>query len=113
MTRLRMLAVLALVGFALAVWAVLDAGRKPPEPPPPATPQPPFADYVAGVGITETGRGNVAIGTPVAGIVREVDVRVGDRVSAGDLLFRIDDRDLQAQRRVALADAAQAEAAIS
>lgn len=113
MTRLRVLVVVALVGLALAVWAVIDAGRAPPTPPPPATPQPPFADYVAGVGITETGRGNVAIGTPVAGIVSEVDVRVGDRVAAGDVLFRIDDRDLQAQRRVAVADATQAEAAIA
>ena len=113
MTWLRTLLIVAAIGLAIALWMVIDAQKAPTAPPSPTMPRPPFPEYVAGTGITETGRGNVAIGTPVDGVVREVDVRVGDAVSTGDPLFRLDDRDLQARRQVALADEAQAEAALA
>ena len=113
MKWLRVLLLLAALGLAAALWAVIDAQRTPPAPPPPATPRPPFAEYVAGTGITETGRGNVAVGSPTEGVVRTIDVRVGQVVSAGDPLFRLDDRDLLARYQVALAEARQAEAAVA
>jgi multidrug resistance efflux pump len=105
---------LALLGLAIAVLAVLDSNRPVPAPPPTvATVAAPFASYVAGAGITETGRGNVAIGTAVFGIVSELYVRVGDQVQAGDPLFKIDDRDLQARLAVARAKVSEAEAALA
>ena len=113
MKAIRILVVVAIVGALIALVSVLHGSRSPSVAAPPvASPRAPFASYVAGSGITETGRGNVAIGTPVAGVVREIDVRVGDRVSAGDPLFRIDDRDLQARLQVAQANVAQARAAM-
>ena len=42
-------------------------------------------------------RSNIAIGTPVSGIVAAVYVKWGDRVKRGDPLFKIDTRDLEAQ----------------
>jgi multidrug resistance efflux pump len=116
MKALRLLVVLALLGIVVAAVVVLDTTREPTvqaasEVAPAVTP--PFAHYLAGTGITETGRGNVAIGTAVSGIVREVDVRVGDRVRAGDPLFGIDDRDARAQLAVARAAAEEAEAALA
>jgi multidrug resistance efflux pump len=51
---------------------------------------------VAGAGITEALTENVSIGTPVPGLVAEIFVKPGDRVKKGDPLFRLDDRDLQA-----------------
>ncbi|MDB5915932.1 MAG: secretion protein HlyD [Massilia sp.] len=60
--------------------------------------KPPFAAFVAGTGIVEPLGGSIAVGTPVAGIVTAVEVRPGDKVIPGGVLFRIDDADLQAQR---------------
>lgn len=109
MKRLWILGVLALAGLAIAALVVLDTGRTPaPATAPAAVPAPPFPAFVVGSGITETGRGNVAIATGVPGVVRAVDVQVGDRVAAGAPLFSIDDRDARA--RLATARAAVQEA---
>jgi multidrug resistance efflux pump len=53
---------------------------------------------------------NIAISTPVPGLVVAVLVQAGDRVTAGQPLFTLDDRDLQAEigvRRAALEVARQ------
>jgi HlyD family secretion protein len=60
----------------------------------------PFSAYVAGSGIVEASTQNIAIGTPVAGIVTEVFRQVGERVQTGDPLFKLDDRDLRAELAV-------------
>lgn len=114
MNRIYILAGVAIVGVVIAVFAVIDANR-PPATETIAAPlqQAPFATYVAGAGITETGRGNVSIGTAVSGVVREVHVRVSDQVKTGDPLFRIDDRDLQARLVVARANVRAAEAGLA
>jgi len=112
--RIYVLAICAIVGITIAILAVIVTNRPPPTETAPIPPRVvPFASYVAGTGITETGRGNVSIGTAVSGVVREVHVRVGDQVKAGDPLFRIDDRDLQARLSVARAAVKQAEAALA
>lgn len=114
MKRSWLLPVVALLGAAIAVYVVIDTNRPVPTPPhsvPVVTA--PFASYVAGTGITETGRGNVAIGTAVFGVVSELYVRVGDPVSAGDPLFKIDDRDLLARLAVARAKVTEAGAALA
>ena len=114
MNRLYLLAGVAIVGVAIAMFAVFDTNH-PAAVTASAVPveHAPFASYVAGTGITETGRGNVSIGTSVSGVVREVDVQVGDQVHAGDALFKIDDRDLQAKLLVARADVEQARTALA
>ncbi|MGD8384822.1 MAG: efflux RND transporter periplasmic adaptor subunit, partial [Lysobacterales bacterium] len=55
----------------------------------------------AAAGLVEGDNGNVNIGSPVAGIVTEVFVRAGDRLRAGEPLFKVDDRDLRAQLKTA------------
>lgn len=114
MNRMYVLASVAMVGVAITVFAVIDTNRSAPLKASvvPAE-QAPFESYVVGTGITETGRGNVSIGTTVAGVVREVNVRVGDEVKAGDPLFKLDDRDLQARLVVAQASVRQAEATLA
>ena len=107
------LAAAALVGIAMALFAVLDSNPASPEAVRDATVVAPFPNYVVGTGITETGRGNVSIGTPVPGVVAEVDVHVGGQVKAGDLLFKMDDRALQARFAVARANFDQATAALA
>ena len=50
---------------------------------------------IAGAGLIEAKRENIPIGTLVAGVVTEVNVKRGDMVKRGDVLFRLDDRDLR------------------
>lgn len=111
MTRRFLLPILAVGGFLAAIIAVFQGDQPPPAP---SAPLPslaaPFQHYVAGSGLVEAITGNIAIGTPVAGIVSAIDVSWGDRVKAGAPLFNIDDRDLQSQLVVAKARAEEAEA---
>lgn len=97
------LAVLGVIGVSLV------AGRGERTAPPPQMVTPPavsgYPAYIAGSGIIESSNRDIAIGTPVAGLCIEVRVRVGDKVNAGALLFRLDDRDLAA--RLATRRAAQ------
>jgi HlyD family secretion protein len=131
------LPLVAVLGVLLAVHSVLPyevklEGGKPvlksksppistPLLPPPEQPSR-FRESIHGMGLVESQRENIPIGTPVPGVVMEVYVdgrpdyqpphkRVGDRVKKGEPLFRIDDRDLKAelQTREAALTAAQAQ----
>lgn len=114
MRWLYLLGAAALAGVGVALFVVFDSSQPAPADAAAAGAlAAPFASYVAGTGITETGRGNIAVGSAVAGVVSAVSVRVGDRVAAGQPLFRIDDRQLQARLAVAGADVGQAEAALA
>ncbi len=106
-----LLPVLAVAGLAVAAVAVVqDNEAVPARGAPEATATAPFASYVEGTGITEASTGNIAIGTPVSGIVTAIEVTWGEKVTAGAPLFRIDDRDVQAQLLPAKARVQQAEA---
>lgn len=113
MKRLYWLPALAVLGLLVAVFVVVDTNQPPPASTVamPAA-QTPFPTSVAGAGITEIGRGNIAVATTVPGVVQTVYVNVGDRVGPGDLLFEIDDRDLQARLRVERAKVTEARAAL-
>jgi HlyD family secretion protein len=111
MGRNILLPLLALAGLAIAVVAVIrDNEVVPAIGAPSATATTPFASYVEGTGITEASTGNIAIGTPVSGIVTAIKVARGEKVVAGATLFTIDDRDVQAQLLPAKAKVKQAEA---
>jgi len=98
MIRTYLLPLLALIGLAIGVATVVHDNRPMPVVQPATQPaRAPFASQVVGAGIIEAGSGNIAVGTPVAGIIAAIHVRQGDQVNAGDPLFRIDDRDLRAE----------------
>ncbi len=101
MIRKILIPLLALVGVIFAIYTV-RAGSKPIVPAEPvADPsQAPFEFYVAGAGIVEASSENIAIGTPVAGVITDVYVRGGDSVKTGDPLFKLDDRALNAELEV-------------
>src|SRR5262245_23933857 len=119
MIRTYVLPVLAAAGAAFAIITVALGSRPPAVAAPVADPaQAPFDSYVAGAGIVEAASQNIAIGSPLSRLVLEVPVKVGAEVKAGDPLFRLDDRDLQAalavrraEREIAAARIAEAEAA--
>ena len=101
MFRKYVLPIAAVCGVLFAIFTVV-AGSKPMPASQPVT-QPasaPFARFIAGAGIVESSTEDIAIGTPVAGIVREIYAKVGTDVKKGEPLFRIDDRELQAELAV-------------
>ena len=103
--------VLALIGFGVAAVVIVQDDQAAPvvgvSSPMEA---PPFSSYVEGTGITEASTGNIAIGTPVPGIVSRIDVIWGQHVEAGSPLFSIDDTDVKAQLLPAQAAVQQAQA---
>jgi len=104
MSRKYLLPLLAAIGIGAAIAAVVLGNEAPPAAPPPLPTAPaPFENYVAGTGLIEASTGNIAIGTPVSGIVDDIYVKWGDWVSAGQPLFKLDARDLSAQLQVAYA----------
>jgi multidrug efflux pump subunit AcrA (membrane-fusion protein) len=111
MIRKFILPLLALCGVLFAVYTVIAGQRQLPPAPPVAQPaNAPYDNKVAGAGIVETASENIAISTPVSGLVTDVKVVVGSDVKQGDELFRLDTRDLQAElavRQAALASAQQ------
>lgn len=108
------LPLLAVLGFAFAVRTVAQ-GSKPIVPAKPvAEPaRSPYGNVIAGAGIVEARSQNIAVGTPVAGVVVAVDVAVGDRVDVGAPLFRVDDRERTAQLAVKEALLAQADSDVA
>ena len=113
MIRRYMVPLMALAGVAVAVATVLHGSQTTPAFPPIAqAPKAPFGSYLAGAGIVEASTENIAVGTPVSGIVTAIYVKWGERVKAGDPLFKIDDRDLQAQLLPATAKVKEAEATL-
>src|SRR3972149_1509032 len=92
---------LAVLGLGFAVLTVVSGSKTiPPAMPFVDPPSPPFVSSVAGTGIVEANTENIAIGTLVPGVVSEIYVSVGGKIKSGDMLFRLDDRDLKAQLAV-------------
>src|SRR6266542_1893249 len=75
--------------------------------------QSPYPTFVAGAGIVEASTENIAIGTPIAGIVSKINVQVGSRVKRGDPLFSIDSRATRAELTVRQAAVQVAEAQLA
>ena len=96
--RKYLLPILALLGLVLAITMVLIGNRQSSTSPPAVeSPKSPFQRFVAGAGIIEASTGNIVVGTPVSGVVVELYVHEGSSVEVGDKLFKIDDREQQAQ----------------
>jgi multidrug efflux pump subunit AcrA (membrane-fusion protein) len=107
------LPILAAAGFIFASYTVVSSNKPIPVAPAVAAPaSSPFKSFIAGSGIVEAKSQNIAIGTPLSGIVKTVAVKVGDKVKAGAPLFYLDDRDTRAELAVKLADLTKAQAGV-
>jgi multidrug resistance efflux pump len=117
MIRKYLLPLLAAGMLVFAVFHVVRGQQVPPKAVPPVEPaRNPFGTTVAGAGIAEAETENIAIGSAFPGVVLDVFVpvdKVGQWVKAGDLLFRVDDRQLKAQLSVQEANLAAAEAQLA
>lgn len=107
------LPLLALAMGGLGFYHVGRESQSAPATAPPAYPaRSPYADSIAASGVVEARTENIAIGAALAGLVLEVYVpsdRAGTPVTAGQPLFRVDDRQLKAQLKVAEAQLVMAE----
>jgi multidrug resistance efflux pump len=108
---------LPIVAVGLLVFAVVHVAGSPESPAPakPLSPpaHSPFPNTVAGAGMIEAQTENIAIGSPTAGVVTKVLVKVGQRVKEGDPLFLLDDRVPRAELKFRQAAAAAAEAQLT
>ena len=95
------LPVVAVVLLVFAVQQVLQSNKKV-EPPTLVMqpPRAPFENRLAGSGIVEPKFENISVGSATPGIVTEVNVKVGEKVKPGTPLFKLDDRQLQAEWKV-------------
>jgi RND family efflux transporter MFP subunit len=92
---------IAVLGLTLGIYVVHSGAKPVPVAQPVAEPsRAPFKHYIAGAGIVEASTENIEISTPVPGMVMEIPVHVGQQVKAGELLFKIDTRDLEAELKV-------------
>jgi HlyD family secretion protein len=92
---------IAVLGLLFGMYVVKLGAKEMPAAQPVAEPSaPPFAHYIAGSGITEASTENIEISTPLAGLVTEIPVKIGQEVKAGDVLFKLDARDLEAELKV-------------
>ena len=95
---------LAIAGLGTMV-TIVAAGDKSYPVAAPVSPPPskPFAHVVSGAGLVEAASENIAIGTPLPGVVERVFVRVGQIVKAGEPLFSLDQRQVDAEIAARLA----------
>src|SRR5579863_10142074 len=98
MIRKYALPLLAIIGVAITVAMVMIGNRADPAAQNVLrSANVPFTSHIFGPGIVEASTENIAIGTPVSGIVTAVYVKWGDRIKSGAPLFKVDTRDLEAQ----------------
>ena len=101
MIRKLFLPLLSLAGVLFGIYSVISSTKATPAAP--AVVEPSRSDFqtkIAGSGLVEANTENISVGTLVSGVIVEVPVVVGQDVKKGDVLFRLDDRDLQAQKKV-------------
>ncbi len=88
---------LSLIGLAVGIWAVSTSKQKAPEIPLAREASVnPYAHGVAALGLIEPAGREVSVVAPEPGLVMDVFVEVGDHVEAGQPLFRLDSRRLEA-----------------
>jgi HlyD family secretion protein len=101
MIRKFSLPLLSLAGVAFATVTVAASYRQPMTPQSSLEPAAsPFKLYVSGSGTVEASSHNVSIGSPAGRVALDVPARVGAFLKAGEVLFRLDDRDLRANLEV-------------
>lgn len=88
---------IGLCGLAFALVTVLGRAEAPAKEPATMPPVAPYEQSVAGIGIVEPQSELISIGTEISGVVREIHVNVGQKVTKDDLLFSLDQRDIDAQ----------------
>ena len=114
MSKFYLLPILAIVAVIFVIRTVIMGSMPPPIAAPVVQPaQAPYERFVAGSGIIEASSENIAIASPLAGVIKEVFVRAGDKVSVNQPLFSLDDRAILAELLVNEAQVTKAKASLA
>jgi RND family efflux transporter MFP subunit len=109
--------ILPTIALVALVFGVISVVRSQPKrevtTPPSSPPVSSYAETVAAVGLVETSTENIAVGTEIGGVVTNIYVEIGSRVTAGDPLFSIDSRATRAELATRKAAVQVAEAALA
>jgi RND family efflux transporter MFP subunit len=90
--------VLAVLGIIFMINYVNSVNVETPKQIPVAEPSIiPFKKYIGAAGITEPNTENISVGTNKAGIVKEINFKIGDKVKKDDVLFVIENSEAKAQ----------------
>ncbi|MEM6828139.1 MAG: efflux RND transporter periplasmic adaptor subunit [Pseudomonadota bacterium] len=113
----QILPVLAVFGLAAGTFYVLSEIPEreiiePENQPPKATGALANSARVAGAGLVEPASETIDIGSALSGLITDLRVAPGDRVTKGQALFLVDDRAVRAQLAEANASIGEAKAAI-
>jgi len=87
----------ALIGLVFTLVAVFGRAKSEVKVPPVVPPKGEYYKNIAGIGIVEPKSELISIGVELAGVVRAVHIKVGDHVKKNDVLFTLDQRDIDAQ----------------
>jgi HlyD family secretion protein len=108
--------ILPLLAVTALAWAGYSVVQSQPErlitTPPIEPPRSAFAATVAAVGLVEPSSEAISIGSPRAAVVDVVYVKVGDEVKKDQPMVKLRTREMEAERLVAVAAIAEAEAQI-
>lgn len=105
---------LAFLGFGILAALVNATTSKPPIPPPLSPPaEKPFPKGIGASGIIEAIRENTSVGVPLPGLVTELPAKVREKVKPGDVLIKLDDREMRSQLTSQQAELALREAELS
>ena len=105
---------IALIGIAAVIFIVARQRQTGPASTPLVPPpQSPYAESIGARGIVESTNENVRIAPAASGLVEKVNVKVGDQVKAGDVLFSMDSRDAVAAVKTAEAQLAVQQARLA
>ncbi len=108
----------SVIGLSVAVFTAATAKEQTNAPPPASAPSiNPFTSGIAATGLVEAASRNIEVAPPEPGLVVDVLVEVGARVTAGQPILQLDPRAIKAElirgraaRELAAARAAQLEA---
>jgi HlyD family secretion protein len=93
---LVLLALLCTLIVPLFMWNEERIRSAPPSKPLVPRPVSPYPFYISAVGVVEASTGNILIGSPVNRVVDKIEVKVGQKVKEGEVLFRLESHDLTA-----------------
>ncbi|MCX6113883.1 MAG: efflux RND transporter periplasmic adaptor subunit [Proteobacteria bacterium] len=114
MSKFYLLPILAIVAVIFVIRTVIMGSMPPPIAAPVVQPaQAPYETFVAGSGIIEASSENISIASPLAGVIKEVFVKAGDKVSVNQPLFSLDDRAILAELLVNEAQVTKAKASLA
>jgi HlyD family secretion protein len=91
------LPLIAILGLAFAFMTILGRKPTPAKEPIVSPPSSQYSNSIGGIGIIEPQSEVINIGTEISGIVRDVYVKVGQKIRKGSPLFSQDSRSIDAE----------------